>query len=239
MNLRLPGRLILVIFLTVLSLALALAVAAAQANTYTETFSGPLNPRIWETYSSGEGVTINVTDGHLVITMPAHAAGTGTYSAGIRTKFNTGTAWQSQVDYKLVTWPEWYDWTLQVGLWGSGENLMQAIRTQRWDYGWHEIVSVNFHGNQYQKYVDGNIEGSLRLWRNSGGGVGGDYNIGSGWQAIGSFGYNPGDGPFVLQVVTGPGAGAVEVHFDNFVITGVNVPKFGAGMAAVDLLLLD
>ena len=100
--------------------------------------------------------------------------------------------------------------------------------------------SASFHGNQYQKYLPAdNRLGSLRLWRNSGGGVGGDYNIGSGWQAIGSYGAHNGDGPFVLQVNTGSGAAAMEVHFDNFVITGVNVPNLAAGLAALDLLLLD
>ena len=73
MQLRLPVRLILVKL--VIFLSLALAVSAAQAGTYTETFSGPLNPNIWEVFSSGEGVTINVTGGELVITIPAHATG--------------------------------------------------------------------------------------------------------------------------------------------------------------------
>jgi hypothetical protein len=212
-------------------LILILAVSSSQAATYKETFSGPL-PSFFKLETHGEGVTATLTGGELVITIPAHAS--DSYYARILTTFNTGTAFQSQVDYNLVTWPEWYDWTLQAGLWATGGS-MNAIRSQHNDYGWHEIVSASFHGNQYQKYVDGNQEGALRLTRNSALGCDGYYDIGSGWQPIGGYSPHTGDGPFVLQVITGSGAGAVEVHFDNFIITSANVHR---DISPIEALLL-
>lgn len=212
------GRLML---LVILVLCAGPLVCAAQANTYTETFDGPL-PSFFTVITSGHGETVSVSGGKLVITIPSHT--TGSYYAGIQTTFNTGTAFQSQVDYNLTTWPQWYDWTIQAGLWGaSGE--MNAIRTQRNDYGYHDIVSANFHGNQYQKYVDDNLSGSLLLWRNSSSGAGGKYYIPgfSDFKEIGGYSPQYSDGPFVLQVTSGSGAGAVEVRFDNFKITGDNV----------------
>jgi hypothetical protein len=223
------------LILTILVLNLILAVSPSQAGTYKETFSGPL-PSFFTLETHGEGVTATVTGGKLVITIPAHA--TDSYYARLQTTFNTGTAFQSQVDYNLVTWPQWYDWTLQAGLWATGGN-MNAIRTQRDEYylghHWYEIASASFHGNQYQAHLPAdNREGSLRLTRNSASGGDGSYDIGSGWQPIGGTTHS-GDGPFVLQALTGPGAGAVEVHFDNYIITGPNVHR---DISPIEALLL-
>jgi hypothetical protein len=211
-----------------LSAALLLVILAltvsAQAGTYTETFNGPL-PSFLTLETYGTGVTATITGGELVINIPAHTS--GSYYARILTTFNTGTAFQTQVDYNLVTWPQWYDWTLQAGLWAT-DYTMNAIRTQRDEYylgpHWYEIASDIFHGNQYQAHLPAdNRTGALRLTRNSASGGDGYYDIGSGWQPIGGYSPHTGDGPFVLQAITGPGAAAVEVHFDNFMITGDNV----------------
>jgi hypothetical protein len=228
----------------VLLLPILVLAVSAQANTYTETFDGPL-PSFLTLETYGTGVTATITGGELVITIPAHTS--DSYYARILTNFNTGTAFQSQVDYNLVTWPQWYDWTLQAGLWATG-GTMNAIRTQRDEYylgpNWYELASASFHGNQYQAHLPAdNRTGALQLTRNSGLGCDGYYDIGSGWQPIGGYSPHTGDGPFVLQAITGAGAGAVEVHFDNFIITSDNVPVplpptallLGAGLLGLGL----
>jgi hypothetical protein len=216
----------------------------SHAGTYTETFSGPLNPNIWEVFTSGHGETVEVTDGKLVIKVPGIPTGQ-TYYAGIRSKFDHGDKFEATVGYELITWP--WDNKASAGIYGSN---MNTIRKQVNEYSlgphWFEVASADFHGNGgYVKLasegLQGGMTGSLRLtYQNLTGD--GYYNLGAGWQPI--YGYSPhnDDGKFMLQVVEwGGSAGAgkdVEVHFDNFKISGPNVHVV-KNMPAIYLLLLN
>ena len=156
-----PLRLWLIL---VVVLAVLLMASTSQAATYTETFSGPL-PSFFTTYTSGNGETVTVTGGELVINIPAHT--TGIYYAGIMTTFNHGVAFSEQVDYNLVTWPQWGNGA-SAGLTGTQNNPMYTIRTQYDDYylghNWHEAAQSSFHGNWGQAYLPAdNRTGSLLL----------------------------------------------------------------------------
>jgi hypothetical protein len=235
------------LFILVGLFSLALPVCSSQAATYTETFSGPLNPKIWEVFTSGHGETVEVQDGHLVIKIPA-VPGDQTYFAGIRSTFDHGYPCEAQVDYNLVTWPAW-DNKASAGIYGES---MYVIRTQINDYfygsHWFECACASFHGNVYQAHlapegVQGGMQGSLRLSYHPTLAGDGYYNIGEGWQPIGGYSPHSDGGPFILQVTewgsrNTPGKD-VEVHFDNFSITGPNVPKRTAALPADYLLLLD
>ena len=226
-----------------LLVSLVLAVSPSQAGTYKETFSGPLNPNIWEVFTSGHGETVEVINGKLVIKIPA-VPGDQSYYAGIRSKFDHGCPFEAQVDYDLVTWPAW-DNKASAGIYAE---TMYAVRTQVDDYyngpHWFERAYAYFHGNVYQVNLapegqQGGMTGSLRLIYNSDLGADGKYNIGAGWQSIGGYSPNHDGGPFILQVSewgsrNTPGK-AVEVHFDNFIITSANVHR---DISPIEALLL-
>lgn len=227
----------------IMLLNLILAVSPSQAGTYKETFSGPLNPNIWEVFTSGHGETVEVINGKLVIKVPGIPANQ-TYYAGIRSKFNHGANFEANVDYDLITWP--WDNKASAGLSGSS---MYTVRKQQNEYWlgphWFEVAEASFHGNYaYKKLApegqQGGMTGSLRLTRKQDVDADGYYNVGDGWQQI--YGDNQtGDDKFVLQVSEwGGSAGAgkdVEVHFDNFIITGANVHRDISPIVA--LLLFD
>lgn len=222
-------------------LSLALSDSTSRAGTYTETFSGPLNPDIWEVYTSGHGETVEVAGGELVIKVPAAPAGVN-YYAGIRSKFNHGPgAFQEQVDYRLVTWP-----TANRAGAGLFAVNMNNLRTQIYEYsaGWHEYeaIQVTMTGGYNYLKLPGNSAGTLLLKRDSDLTAWGMYWSGSAWVDI-CHNTITWDGKFQLGITAGGGSNpdgkAVEVDFDNFKITGVNVPQVGGALPGTSLLLLE
>ena len=184
---------------------------SVHAETYTETFSGDLNPAIW-TVHTDPGASVTVENGRLKCTVPQHDPYANAY---IESTFSVGSVFSSQVDY-----------TLTESLVASSGRPVSRSRTcmhaRQRKPGIGDCWEANFYGN-YNYAVAGNLVGSVLLARGDNGVAFGDYNVGSGWQQIAAYG-DGADGHILLGLFSWPAGSGTTAYFDNFSITSANAP---------------
>jgi hypothetical protein len=93
-----------------LAATLAAAASPARADSYVETFSGPLNPAIWEVTTGGND--LSVTDGELVFTRQASDFGRLRFVPELIGNFDVSFR------YRLINWPLNY---------GFGDRLQLSV----------------------------------------------------------------------------------------------------------------
>jgi hypothetical protein len=188
----------------------------AQAGTYTETFDSGLNPALWTVYTS-TGSTVAVTEGKLVVTVPARTSDNPGAAAYIESTFNVGTAFSAQVDYNLTGYM--LEPRGRAGICATPDDNAMRIQRDFWpDWPAHDLFLSSFHGNTSIADAGTNLVGSLRLGRDGASNAWAQYNTGSGWTDLGGM-YNPGDGPIQLGLWAWPEGTGTTVYFDNFIVT--------------------
>ncbi len=212
------------VFVMTILVFTALSAHPVQGATYTETFDGPLNPALWEVYTGGHGETVTVENGKLVIIIPAKPGPQGRYYAGIKSTFNHGGVFTSRVDFTLVKWPR------LPGAWaGLRSDQMEIGRSFQYNSGAHEYIRTVFYGGP--RYMDGACSvGSLQLSRDAGNVARGKVDRGSGWEEVDNRIVNE-DGRFQVEAESGNEDEVIRIEFDNFTITGANVPAAGSSLS--------
>jgi hypothetical protein len=156
-----------------LAATLAAAATPARADSYVETFSGPLNPAIWQVTTGGNG--LSVSGGELVFTRLA--------SDFSRLRFVPELIGDFDVSfrYRLIYWPITY---------AFGDRLQLSVHnvpSQGHAIGRQNEIDAHFgilNGSVCCSAVRSGTSGALRITR-AAGLVTLWYDVGSGWQNMG------------------------------------------------------
>lgn len=159
--------------------ALALTATGAQAASYLETFSGPLNPAVWQLHSAGNDHS--VSSGELVFTRRAHDSAWLEFAPRLIGDFDVS------FQYRLIDWSSTYGFGDRVQL--DVHNLLPQSRGHAVGRAQEGGISDGHHFGAVDSsccsfMLAGTSAATLRITR-SAGIVTLSVHDGSDWQAVG------------------------------------------------------